>query len=479
MWPGFPVWNHPRPCSIFHRVTARLTVPTILLLLLAACGGSSDEPPSPPVALTGLPVSSLMRIEPDGGRPELFHVPDLAPLDWHAEDRLGKIRQVVGAIADPAQLFVLDRAGVLTAMRLEAGRTRTVVRNAAIATISADGGLFTVDSSGAAWAVGRRTPERYRAAFDQVPDALWAGAGGTLVGYDSSASALAVAGASDTLAVRPIAQGPVAAAPWADLVAVATDSVIWLYQPESARKPRQVAASQAPTALAFSPSGHQLYVADDQRINVIDRFAARVRTRIAVAGPVKALRTDPLGRWLLIRPVTGDSVWVVDLDRNAVAGAVAGGWDQDLPTVASPNTLVVRQGKDVVAHRLTEPGLPESGRLEGAGSALWVAVPWSPLREDLVLTGAIADSAEVVATDSTSAERTYLQVSSSRNPDWATELVKKLAGAGLHATVIPPAADGDPYRVVLGPYSSRDAAEESGKTLGMPYFVVTLPAQPN
>jgi hypothetical protein len=33
--------------------------------------------------------------------------------------------------------------------------------------------------------------------------------------------------------------------------------------------------------------------------------------------------------------------------------------------------------------------------------------------------------------------------------------------------------------VVLGPYSSRDAAEESGRTLGMPYFVISLPATTN
>jgi cell division protein FtsN len=46
--------------------------------------------------------------------------------------------------------------------------------------------------------------------------------------------------------------------------------------------------------------------------------------------------------------------------------------------------------------------------------------------------------------------------------------------------VLQPASAGDPYRVVLGPYPSREQAEETGRSLGMPYFVInaTDPAAP-
>ena len=327
--------------------------------------------------------------------------------------------------------------------------------------------------------MGRRTPERYRAAFDQVPDQLWAGAGGWLVGFDSSASALEALGVSDTLLVIPIESGVVAAAPWADLIAVATDSAVWLHDPQSTGKPLRIGGIKGASSVAFSPSGHQLYAAAGDRLLVVDRFAARVRTTIPLPAAGRALRPDPLGRWLLVRPASGDSIWVVDLDHDSVIGSVPGSWREDLPLVASPNALVARDGKRIVARDLTRSGMPETGRVDDAAGSLWMAVPWSPIREDLAAAALAQDSADTSVTDSIPGERIYLQVSSSRNPDWAGELVKKLSDAGLDASILKPASDNDPYRVVLGPYPSRDAAEESGRTLGMPYFIISLPATTN
>ncbi len=460
-------------------MTVRQTAPILSLFLLAACGGSSGSAERTPLALVRPPTASLLRIDPDGGRPGLYHLPDLAPLDWRAEDRLGAVRDLVGSVSEPPQAIVLDRTGKLTAMRLEAGRTRTVVQDAAVAVVSADGSLYSVDSTGLPWTVGRRTPERYRAAFDQVPDRLWAGAGGLLVGLDSSAPALEALAVSDTLSVIPIESGQVAAAPWADLVAVATDSAVWLHDPHSSGKPVRISGIREAASLAFSPSGHELYVAAGPRLVVVDRFAARVRGSVDLPGTAVALRPDPLGRWLLARPASGDSIWVVDLDREILVGTAAGEWSDDLPLVASSNVLVARDGKAITARDLTSSGMPATGRVEDAAASLWMAVPWSPIREDAAAAALAEDSSDAGISDSTPGERIYLQVSSSRNPDWATELVKKLADAGLEASVLKPASANDPYRVVLGPYPSRDAAEESGRTLGMPYFVISLPATTN
>jgi hypothetical protein len=462
-----------------HHVTVRQSAPILSLLLLAACGGTPPAAERGSLALERLPVVSLLRIDPDGGRPELYHLPDLAPLDWKAEDRFGKVAHLVGSISEPPQALLLDASGKLTAMRLEAGRTRTVVQGAAAAVVSADGSLYSVDTAGVPWTVGRRTPDRYRGSFDQVPDQLWAGAGGWLVGLDSSASALEALGVSDTLTVIPIESGLVASTPWADLIAVATDSAVWLHDPHSSGKPLRISGITGASAVAFSPSGHQLYVAAKDRLVVVDRFAARVRNRISLPAAASALRPDPLGRWLLVRPASGDSIWVVDVDRESLAGTVPGAWSGDLPLVASPNVLVTRDGKRVVARDLTRSGFPEMGRVDDAAASLWMAVPWSPIREDLAAAALAADSADTSVADSTPGERIYLQVSSSRNPDWAGELVKKLADAGLDASILKPTSDNDPYRVVLGPYPSRDAAEESGRTLGMPYFIISLPAATN
>ncbi|MGH3993852.1 MAG: SPOR domain-containing protein, partial [Pseudonocardiaceae bacterium] len=76
----------------------------------------------------------------------------------------------------------------------------------------------------------------------------------------------------------------------------------------------------------------------------------------------------------------------------------------------------------------------------------------------------------------------YLQVSSSQNPTWATELSQKLQGAGLPASVLEPKRSDEAYRVVLGPYPTREQAEEAGRKIGMPSFIVTAqeaqPARP-
>ena len=60
-----------------------------------------------------------------------------------------------------------------------------------------------------------------------------------------------------------------------------------------------------------------------------------------------------------------------------------------------------------------------------------------------------------------------------RNPAWADELSQRLRAAGLPASVLKPTRSDEPHRVVLGPYPTREQAEEAGRKIGMPSFVVT------
>jgi cell division septation protein DedD len=65
----------------------------------------------------------------------------------------------------------------------------------------------------------------------------------------------------------------------------------------------------------------------------------------------------------------------------------------------------------------------------------------------------------------------YLQVSSSQNPAWARDLAGQLRDAGLPASVLEPTGPDEGYRVVLGPYASREEAESAGRKLGRPFFI--------
>src|SRR5207249_3124028 len=143
-----------------------------------------------------------------------------------------------------------------------------------------------------------------------------------------------------------------------------------------------------PRALAFSPSGHRIYVAlrGGLGLAVIDRYAHEELDGVALPSAAATIRIDPLGRWLPARPPGGDSVG-----------------------------------------------------------------PEGPL---------------------------YVQVSVSQNQDWSQRLAQELGRAGLPAKVLAPATTDEGYRVVLGPYPTREVAEGIGRKLGRPYWIYQPQPQP-
>ena len=187
---------------------------------------------------------------------------------------------------------------------------------------------------------------------------------------------------------------------------------------------------------------------------------------------------------MLARASEADSVWIVDLATNRLAGTAPGEWATDLPLVAGAATLVVRQGDDVATYDLRQVPPAVQRILPGGGADLWAAAAWVP-RERLPAAVAAAESAtvvqdkamvadSVVAPTSDSTE-IYLQVSLSQNPAWAGQLVDTLKAHGFPASVLRPEQPDEGYRVVVGPYSSRDQAEEVGKKLDRSYFVIRRP----
>jgi cell division protein FtsN len=138
---------------------------------------------------------------------------------------------------------------------------------------------------------------------------------------------------------------------------------------------------------------------------------------------------------------------------------------------------LIRQDKDVVARDLSAKDLPVTGKVESGAEDFWLPLAWRPAQD--VDVPVAADSNALAAADDTSgAPSVYLQVSSSQNPAWANELSQKLRAAGLPATVLAPKRSDEAYRVVLGPYATREQAEETGRKIGMPSFIVTAQDAP-
>jgi hypothetical protein len=138
--------------------------------------------------------------------------------------------------------------------------------------------------------------------------------------------------------------------------------------------------------------------------------------------------------------------------------------------VTNQQILVGKIKQDVLAYDLGKANFPVVGKVAGGAKDFWLALPWSPVE---VPPPSVSESTAIAAApgDTTVRGRVYLQVSSSQNPAWAEELAKQLGSAGLPASVLKPHAPDEGYRVVLGPYSSREDAEATGKKLGRPFFI--------
>ena len=451
----------------------------LLTGLLAACrhgpraAARHDRP-----AVTRRPApTSLLRFAHGGGVVRLYGADGLAPDDWHSTDKLPAVRRVLGADLDQRLVYTIDPKGTVSALDLETRRVRQVEKGVVHAALGPDGALYMADTAGVVTQLARRVPLRFRSTLTAAPRTLYATASGTLLALPERGAGMQVLSAEQPVGSVQLPAGPTAATFWGDLVAVAADSGVVLYDVNRKHPaPRAIPVRGHARAVLFSPSAHRIYVAeDDDRLLVLDRFTGERIEEVKLPGAAAGLRGDLYGGWLLVRPRDGDSTWVVDATTDRYVGTVATRWGGDLPAVVPPATLVLRRGDDIVGLDLTKPGFPELGHVGGGSEDVWMPIGWSPAPPPETET---SDSARAAEADSAATEgphaQIYLQVSSSRNPSWAKELAEKIQGAGLPASVLPPNAGDDVYRVVLGPYATREAAEDAGKKVGMPSFIITV-----
>jgi hypothetical protein len=472
--------SRPLPCcpGVVYLSIVKLSTSLLwaAVITLAGCGSETD------VALGNLPSAgrgpagaTVLRVPAEGGAARLYRLPGLDSSAWKAEDKLPAIGRTIGADPELGLVFFLDRKRNVVTLDLETRRVRGHLEQVRQAAVGPDGALYAIDTGSSVTQLVRRAPIRFRSKLQGKPAELHATMSGTLVArLAGKQPALELLGSDQPPESIAIPDGPIAPSLWGDLIAVAADSAILLYQTQGKHERRVIPVSGHARAALFSPSGHRIYVArDKESLLVLDRFNGDELLEIDLPGPSAGLRSDPYGQWIVVRPVAGDSAWIVDVGASRYAGTVQVEWDQDLPAVLPPGTLLTRRNGDVVALELGAEGIPERGRVKNGGADGWLPLTWHPAQDqdavELSDTAALAAGADSAA----GAAKVYLQVSSSQNPTWADELSQKLKTAGLPASVLKPARGDEAYRVVLGPYPTREQAEETGRRIGMPSFVVT------
>ncbi|MGH7653903.1 MAG: SPOR domain-containing protein [Gemmatimonadaceae bacterium] len=269
-----------------------------------------------------------------------------------------------------------------------------------------------------------------------------------------------------------------------------------------------------------TPSGDRIFVAlkGKKSVTVIDRFKEAVDGTIDTDEPVIALRMDPDGRYLLARTSDGDSIRIIAIGTARTIGAVRSRWRADLPLVGPDGGIAVLQDSDVVI--LDAESHRERTRFLGGASDLWALVRWNGFRprakgldvpvvfdadsDSTAIDSIAADSARAALAAAASAAAgsavrppaassaappagnpaqrpiigapvhgTFtLSFAALLSPDRARTLAASITVDGHTARVVPGVSGGVPiYRVVYGPYDTKEDADRAGKRTGLPYWV--------
>lgn len=470
---AYPPSAIPSSDLLLSGVQTRLLVAAAITLVLACRSGS--KPYRGLSVATTTPPSSLLRLSAAGGSAELYHLPKLDEWGWKSAAALPAIRKPIGADLDLGVVYALGSKNEVIAFDLLTSRPRpqltTGVRDVAV---GPDGALFTVDDSLRVVQFVRRNPVHFESRLASRPRDLYGTRSSALLAVSTGQGATLTVLRSDDTPVRvPLPPGDVATTFWGDLLAVAADTSVVLVEPEHTDRITSIPISGHARAVQFSPSGHRFYVARREGpVLVFNRFTREQVDEIKLPGGAAALRADPYGRWLMIHPQGSDSLWLVDLAKNRFVRGFQANWAMDLPTVTNQQALVIKQGADVVAYDLTLADMPESGRVSGGSDDFWLPLAWTPETGTASIGPEVTvDSVQVDSGDTAPDTRVYLQVSSSQNKAWSSELARQLEQQGLPASVLDPHSPDEGFRVVLGPYPTREAAESTGKRLGRPFFI--------
>jgi len=446
------------------------------MLLILACSPSSQSSVTRLSVSSATPPSSLLRLPAAGGHATLYHLPDLRPWTWESPDTLPPLQATLGADLASSQVYLVSRKGEVVSFDLLTARTRRDrFAGGFSATLGPDGTLYTVNDSLVVTQYLRRTPKRFPSHLPARPRDLFGGRSSSLLAISTGeTSQLTFFRPGEETITASLPSGDATATLWGDMLAIAADTSVVMVDPRSPDRPMDIRIPGHARAVVFSPSGHRFYVARREGpLQVFNRFTGELIGEIELPGSAGALRMDPFGRWLMVHPAGQDSVWLVNLAANRIAGSFVTEWSQDLPAVTNREVLLLRSGGILVARDLARPGFPGSGSLAGAGRDIWLPLEWAPQSGG-------TDASNVASTEPApggesplpgATEGVFLQVSSSQNPEWSRQLARQLEQQGLPARVVNPANEEEGYRVVLGPFPTREIAESAGRRLGRPFFV--------
>jgi hypothetical protein len=441
---------------------------SLLPLLAWACGSSPQTVElREAVAAAGTPTmpAVALRLPSRRGTPQTYDLPTLEPLTTRFSAGPA-VDRIVGFSADDDLVYAMVGPD-LVILDLRTGRYRTLDSAVTRAGIAPTGTVLLARADGSFGLAAERrvAPAPALPALGTIEDA-WVLPAGRLavIAQGDSGRGLHIVGGGTSATARALPQGPVTRSPWGDVAAVASPEGVFVIEVLRETPPHLLRVRADLRALAFSASGHRFYAATaEPEILVFERYEGDALDHIPLQSPATDLRADPFGRYLFA--AVGDGITVVTLADHGVI-RLAGTWGPDLPTAGPDGTILVARGEDVVAVR---PGADAPrGVVPRAAADHWIVAPVDSRRPAAQLAAGDGGGAAAVGTGGGAV---YVQVSSTSNAQWAEGLAADLRTAGMQARILPPADAEEMYRVVLGPYATREEAETIGRKLGMPYWI--------
>lgn len=478
-----------------------------------ACGDGRRTSGAPPSGIG--PDAILVRVPSDGGLVRAHRVGSDSVL-WQSRDRAPAVGRVLGFDEFLGLVMVQDRQGAVSAVNLRLGTVESLGENKLRADLVAEGAAaYGFNEQGRVVRLTAAGPWSW-----DVPGGattLIPNPDGSLLVLNGSAARTTlrrvippettVTDSTSIPAVRASARTLAG-----DRIYFLTDSGLLAVGARELNRALHLPMRDSVIAMVPTPSGDRVYLATaGDRLRIVDRYAERERGSIELPAPVHALRMDPDGHYLLAEVAGQDSVYVISVGTARVVNTLSTSWRRDLPIVTPEGRVLVAQGRDAVLVD-AESGR-ERMRYAGGASDQWELVRWNGLRpraagldrpvefEEFAADSAAADSAltamiaarygdlgsiaragEAASDESPPApdRRDAIGARGTWTVSFATMLVQERAQAmadsivvdGRYARVVPGNRDGVPvFRVLLGPFNSRQDAERAGMTSRLSYWV--------
>ena len=491
-----------------------------LALALTACG--SDRGRVPVARDTARATSAtprgpdelVLRIPRGGGEAKVFAYPRLDTVVWNGEAAPAPAR-VLAFDEEAGQVSLVDTRGQPVRIDFRQGTANTVSKSkltglasndgSTIYGIGSDGAVQRFATSGGTWEW--KPPVAARAVFPQ-PDASL-----LVLGERTDHSVVWRVRPPSTRVADSVVLPKVDRAlrtQVGDLLFLASEKELTGVRTRTMAPTASVAFDEPVELLAATPSGDRVFVvtSNGTAVQIVDRYRGQVSGEIALGRHPSDLRMDPLGRYLLARLDGVDSTAVIALGTNKVVGTVATGWRADLPFVAPDGGIALAQGKDVIVTDVESQRTPI--RVTGGAADFWYPFRWTGFRpraggldEPVDFGGAQPDSAALAdsaaAHDTTAPGATPAPTpapvpapapptrdTAVRRPnagftvsfaallvaDKARELASQIRVGNENARVVTAVRDGSTiYRVVLGPYPTREEADRVGKESKQSYWI--------